>query len=127
MQLPMNRIRQICQLDTEDYNLVSKQALVLITKASELFVQDLAGVCAQIAKQQKRKTLNITDIMSAANNIDKFHFIKESRLPALNPRKQEEINTNKEIQKIIEEEMRIDESSNQQQMSSSIHQNHNTK
>jgi histone H3/H4 len=51
MQLPMNRVRQICQLDTEDYTLVSKQALVLITKATELFVQDLAGVCGQIAKQ----------------------------------------------------------------------------
>lgn len=45
MQLPMNRVRQICQLDQEDYTLVSKQALVLITKATELFVQDLAGVC----------------------------------------------------------------------------------
>ncbi len=51
MQLPMNKIRQICQLDEEDYTLVSKQALVLITKATELFVQDLAGVCGQIAKQ----------------------------------------------------------------------------
>lgn len=97
MQLPLNKIRQICQLDQEDYTLVSKQALVLITKATELFVQDLAGVCAQIAKQQKRKTLNITDISSAANNIDKFYFIKDSKLPALNPRKQEEMNTNKEI------------------------------
>lgn len=44
MQLPMNRIRQILQKD-EDYTLVSKQALVLITKATEMFVQDLAGVC----------------------------------------------------------------------------------
>ncbi len=97
MQLPMNKIRQICQLDQEDYTLVSKQALVLITKATELFVQDLAGVCGQIAKQQKRKTMNLNDIISASSNIDKFHFIKESRLPALNPRKQEEININREI------------------------------
>lgn len=60
--------------------------------------------------------MNLNDIISAASNIDKFHFIKESRLPALNPRKQEEINTNREIQKIIEEDMRIDTSSNHQQM-----------
>lgn len=45
MQLPMNRIRQICQLDEEDYTLISKQALVVLTRATELFVQDLAGVC----------------------------------------------------------------------------------
>jgi hypothetical protein len=25
--------------------------------------------------------------MSAASNIDKFHFIKDSKLPALNPRR----------------------------------------
>jgi hypothetical protein len=55
--------------------------------------------------------MNLQDIMSAANNIDKFHFIKESRLPALNPRKHEEMQTNKEIQRIIEEDMmRVDDS-----------------
>ena len=49
MQLPMNRIRSIINLD-EDTQMVSKEALVLITKATELFVQDFGGVCAQIAK-----------------------------------------------------------------------------
>jgi len=47
----------------------------------------------------------VNDIVQAAANIDKFHFIKESRLPALNPRKAEEQSTNREIQRIIEEEM----------------------
>jgi hypothetical protein len=40
---------------------------------------------------QKRKTMQVNDIMSAAGNIDKFHFIKDSNLPGLNPRKHEEI------------------------------------
>ena len=53
--------------------------------------------------------------MSAASNIDKFHFIKDSKLPSLNPRRQEEILANKEIQRIIEEEMRDE---NEGQMSS---------
>lgn len=53
--------------------------------------------------------------MSAASNIDKFHFIKDSKLPALNPRRQEELLANKEIQRIIEEEMRDE---NEEQMSS---------
>lgn len=105
MQLPVSRIRQICQKDTEDYTLVSKQALVVLTKATELFVQDLAGVCGQIAKMQKRRVMQLGDIMSAASNIDKFHFIKESKLPALNPKRQEEIDTKKEIQRIIEEDI----------------------
>lgn len=46
--------------------------------------------------------------MNAANNIDKFHFIKGSRLPALNPRKAEEDNANKEIKRIIEEELQAE-------------------
>ena len=37
MQLPMSRIRTIINLD-EDSQMVSKEALVLITKATELFV-----------------------------------------------------------------------------------------
>lgn len=75
MQLPMNRIRQITQKDDE-YRLIDKKALVLIGKATEMFVQDLGGVCGQIAKMQKRKTLQLIDILNAASNIDKFHFIK---------------------------------------------------
>ena len=41
-----------------------------------MFVQDLAGVCGQIAKMQKRRTLQLSDLLNAASNIDKFHFIK---------------------------------------------------
>ena len=64
----------------------SKDALVLMTKATELFVMDLSGVCAQIAKVQKRKTLQVGDINNAAASIEKFHFIKESKLPSLSTR-----------------------------------------
>ena len=43
--------------------MVTKEALVLITKATELFIHDLGGYCAQTAKVQKRKTLQLTDIL----------------------------------------------------------------
>lgn len=45
MQLPINRVRQIINEDDE-LGIVSKEALVLIAKATEMFVGDLAGVCA---------------------------------------------------------------------------------
>ena len=64
MQLPVNRIRNIINLDPEN-KLVSKEALNLITKATESFVQDLGGVCAHIAKTQKRKTLLLQDLLLA--------------------------------------------------------------
>jgi len=41
----------------DDFRLIQKDALLLITKAAELFVTDLAGTCGRVAKQQGRKTL----------------------------------------------------------------------
>ena len=49
MSIPVNRVRQIINLDPENVN-VSKEALLMIGKATEAFVQDLGGVIAQIAK-----------------------------------------------------------------------------
>lgn len=56
MKLPMNRIRQIINLDPDSI-MFNKESLVVTSKATEAFIQDLGGVCAQIAKTQKRKTL----------------------------------------------------------------------
>ena len=56
MQLPLNRIRSIINLDKES-PMISKDALLLISKATEMFIQDLAGVNAINAKHNKRKTL----------------------------------------------------------------------
>jgi len=49
MQLPENRIRHIMNLDP-DSQMVQKQALLVIGKATEAFIRDLGGVCAQYAK-----------------------------------------------------------------------------
>ena len=86
IQLPQSRVRQVCALD-DDFRLLSKDALLLLTKATELFVTDLAGTCGNVARQQKRKTMQVQDIVSVTSYVDKFHFIKDSKLPALNPRK----------------------------------------
>ena len=56
---------------------------MLISKATEFFVQDLAGVNAINAKFSKRKTLQVQDIITAANVNDRFHFIKDCKLPVL--------------------------------------------
>jgi len=45
MQLPVNRIRQIINLDP-DSAMFSKEALMVVSKATEAFVKDLGGVCA---------------------------------------------------------------------------------
>lgn len=87
MQLPPGRVRGIINLD-EETGLIAKDALVLITKATELFIQDLAGVNAISAKHSKRKTLQVQDILAAAHTFDRFYFIKDSKLPFLKPETQ---------------------------------------
>ena len=74
MNLPMARVRQIINMDPESIA-VSKEALVLISKATEAFVQDFGGVIAQVAKTQKRKTLLVDDVKLAVESVDRFHFI----------------------------------------------------
>jgi len=70
--------------------MIRKDALLVLIKATELFIKDLSGCTEQIAKMQKRKTVQLTDLKNAYDNIDKFHFIKESQLPGLNPKKEED-------------------------------------
>ena len=50
-----------------------------------MFVGEMAGTCARVAKSQNRKTLQVQDIMNVAGCVDKFHFIYDSKLPALDP------------------------------------------
>ena len=84
----MSKVRQVCALD-DDFRLVQKDALLLLTKAAELFVTDLAGTSNQYARKHNRKTMQSQDILQVANHIDKFHFLYESKLPAFNQKKKE--------------------------------------
>jgi len=58
MQLPLGKVRSIINLDEEN-TLIAKDALLIVAKATELFIQDLAGVNAINAKHYKRKTLQV--------------------------------------------------------------------
>ena len=48
--------------------------------------------------------MQVQDIVSVSSYVDKFHFIKDSKLPAMNPRKNEEKEIMKEAKAIVEEE-----------------------
>ncbi len=54
----MARVRQVCALDDE-FRLISKDALLIITKATEMFVTDLAGNCGEFARKYNRKTMQV--------------------------------------------------------------------
>ena len=62
LQLPQSKVRQICALD-DDYRLISKDALLMLTKATELFVEDLAVNTKEFARKFGRKTMQSDDIL----------------------------------------------------------------
>ena len=62
----MNRVRQVCTLD-DDFRLISKEALLLITKATEMFVTDLSEKSNQVARKNNRKVMHVQDIHEVAN------------------------------------------------------------
>lgn len=88
----------------DEFRFISKEALLLITKATELFVTDLAGTCGRVARNQKRKTMQVQDILEVSSYIDKFHFLKDSKLPALHPKTPQEKIMAHQVQKLVENE-----------------------
>ena len=82
----MSRVKQVCALD-DDFRLIQKDAVVLLTKATEMFVQDLAATSNEYARKNSRKTMQVNDILSVAMHADKFHFLSDSKLPALTGKK----------------------------------------
>ena len=63
-ELPLSKIKFIVKTDP-DVHSVSSEALFLITKTTEKFIQSLSREAWTFAQQQKRKTLKKTDIDQA--------------------------------------------------------------
>lgn len=63
-ELPLSKIKFIVKTDP-DVHSVSSEALFLITKTTEKFIQSLSREAWSFAQQQKRKTLKKTDIDQA--------------------------------------------------------------
>ena len=90
IQLPMSKVRKVCAMDDE-FRLIQKDALLLLTKATEMFMTEFGGTCSRRAKAKNKKTLHLQDILEVVNNSDKFYFVKDSKLPSLNPAKKDNV------------------------------------
>jgi histone H3/H4 len=74
--LPVARIRKICRLDPEVRSL-SKEALLLVTKAAELMTAKLAGETVRVAQIQNRRKLLPDDIAQVCGTREQFLFLRE--------------------------------------------------
>lgn len=74
LTFPVARIRKICKLDPEVRGL-SKESVLLITKAAELATAKLAGECVKTAAIQNRRKLLPDDVASVCSNREQFLFL----------------------------------------------------
>ena len=74
--LPLARVRKICRLDPEVRG-ISKEALVMITKATEMFAVRLGQECVKTAHIQNRRTLLPQDVVDVCQIRECFQFLKD--------------------------------------------------
>lgn len=73
---PAARIRKICKLDPDVKNL-SKEALMLVCKAAELAVAQLARESVKVAQIQNRRKLIPADVAQVCATREPFLFLRQ--------------------------------------------------
>ncbi|XP_034944918.1 DNA polymerase epsilon subunit 4 [Chelonus insularis] len=75
LKLPVGRVKIIAKMDS-DVNLINQEALFLITKSTELFIDSLAKEAYKYTVQARKKILQKRDIHQAIDNIDALAFLE---------------------------------------------------
>lgn len=90
---PVARIRKICKLDS-DVRGLSKEALLLITKAVELAAAKLGLECVKTAQIQNRRKLLPEDVAQVCSAREQFLFLRDD-IQDLHRQQQNEAAANK--------------------------------
>ncbi|XP_035911275.1 DNA polymerase epsilon subunit 4 [Anopheles stephensi] len=72
---PFARIKQIMKLDP-DVGIVTAEAIFVVTKAAELFLQTLAKDASSHTLTSKKKTMSKRDVEVAIDNVDALMFLE---------------------------------------------------
>ncbi|XP_076652372.1 DNA polymerase epsilon subunit 4 [Halictus rubicundus] len=75
IKLPLGRIKTIIKMDPE-VHIINQEAVFLIAKSTELFIDSLAKESYKYTAQMKKKTIQKRDIESAINNVDALVFLE---------------------------------------------------
>ncbi|XP_033926813.1 DNA polymerase epsilon subunit 4 [Melopsittacus undulatus] len=74
-RLPLARVKALVKADP-DVSLASHEAVFVLARAAELFVETIAKDAYVYAQQGKRKTLQRKDLDNAIEAIDEFAFLE---------------------------------------------------
>jgi len=72
--LPLARIKKIMKLD-EDVGMISSEAPVVLSKACEVFIEELTLRAWLHVEENKRRTLQRNDVATAVSKCDQFDFL----------------------------------------------------
>ncbi|XP_076160083.1 DNA polymerase epsilon subunit 4 [Ptiloglossa arizonensis] len=75
VKLPLGRIKTIIKMDPE-VNMVNQEAVFLIAKSTELFIDSLTKESYKCTARMKKKTIQKRDVESAINNVDALVFLE---------------------------------------------------
>ncbi|KAK2542431.1 Pole4 [Columba guinea] len=78
-RLPLARVKALVKADP-DVSLASQEAVFVLARATELFVETIAKDAYVYAQQGKRKTLQRKDLDNAIEAIDEFAFLEALRI-----------------------------------------------
>ncbi|KAK3815490.1 MAG: histone-fold-containing protein [Benniella sp.] len=88
-QLPIARVKKIIKED-KDVQIVSNEAVFLISIATEIFLEGFTAKAFNLAKLEKRKTVLYKDLATAVTQYDSLEFLKTYWRNNALPRKKEE-------------------------------------
>ncbi|CAD6219238.1 GSCOCG00004873001-RA-CDS [Cotesia congregata] len=75
LKLPVGRVKIIAKTDPE-VNLINQEAMFLITKSTELFIDSIAKEAYKYTVQARKKTIQKKDLQQAIDNIDALAFLE---------------------------------------------------
>ncbi|GFO39963.1 DNA polymerase epsilon subunit 4 [Plakobranchus ocellatus] len=75
IKLPLTRIRSIMKTDP-DVKIASHDAVVILAKAAELFIQNLSREAAEKTLRDKRKTVSRKHLDDVLDARDKYAFLE---------------------------------------------------
>ncbi|XP_066603139.1 DNA polymerase epsilon subunit 4 [Prorops nasuta] len=75
LRLPLGRVRNIIKTDP-DVNIINQEAVFLIAKSTELFIDSLAKEAYKYTQQMRKKTVQKRDIENAIDNVDALVFLE---------------------------------------------------
>ncbi|VDN01495.1 unnamed protein product [Thelazia callipaeda] len=91
LQLPLARIKKIMKLDDDVRRMmIASETPSLLAKASEIFIEELALNAWKLTEDNKRKTLQKSDVSQAIASNDMYDFLIDI-VPRDDPKKTEQV------------------------------------